>query len=56
MDLTKKDLIYGTTFGLYTKFIKAEREHKCGKIHVSPALTDTWKGGRALMGRLRMWA
>jgi hypothetical protein len=29
-------LMYVTTLGLYTKFIKAKREHKCGKIQVSP--------------------
>jgi hypothetical protein len=27
------------TFGLDTKFIETEREHTCGKIQVSPALT-----------------
>ena len=36
MDLIKKDLIYATMFGLYTKFIEAECEHTCGKIQVSP--------------------
>ena len=41
MDLINKDLICVTTLGLYTKFIKAEREHTCGKIQVSPPLPDT---------------
>ena len=36
-------------FGLHTKFIKAEREHKCGKIQVSPALPDTIEGAEALV-------
>ena len=40
MDLTKKDLIYATTFGLHTKFIEAEREHNCEKIQVSPICSD----------------
>ncbi len=31
MDLIKKGLIYKTMFGLYTKFIEAEREHNCVK-------------------------
>jgi hypothetical protein len=41
--------MYVATLGLYTKFIEAEREHKCGKIQVSPALPDTIEGTRALM-------
>jgi hypothetical protein len=40
MDLMKEDLIYPTMFGLHTKFIKAEHEHTCGKIQVSPILPD----------------
>ena len=36
MDLMKEDLIFVITFGLYTKFIDAEREHTFGKIQVSP--------------------
>jgi hypothetical protein len=38
-----------TTLGLYTKFIEAEREHKCGKIQVSPALPDIIEGTEALV-------
>jgi hypothetical protein len=34
MDLINKDLIFVITFGLYTKFIEAEREHTCGKTQV----------------------
>jgi hypothetical protein len=36
MDLTKKDLIYATTFGLYTKFIEVEQKYKREKTQVSP--------------------
>jgi hypothetical protein len=49
MDLINKDLIYATIFGLYTKFIEAEREHRCGKIQVFPTLPDTIEGAGALV-------
>jgi hypothetical protein len=49
MDLIKKDLIFVTTLGLYTKFIAAEREHRCGKIQVFPTLPDTIEGTGALV-------
>jgi hypothetical protein len=49
MDIMKEDLIFVVAFGLHTKFIKAEREHKCGKIQVSPALPDTIEGAEALV-------
>jgi hypothetical protein len=49
-----KDLICVTTLGLYTKFIEAEREHKCEKTQVSPVLPDTMEGGRGARGRLNM--
>jgi hypothetical protein len=45
----KEDLIYATMFGLHTEFIKAECEHKCGKIQVSPILPDTMEGAGALV-------
>jgi hypothetical protein len=54
MDLINKDLIFVITFGLYRKFIEAEREHTCGKIQVSPALPDTMERGRG--ARAWMWA
>jgi hypothetical protein len=34
--------------------IEAEREHKCEKTQVSPALPDTMEGGRGARGRLNM--
>jgi hypothetical protein len=39
-----------TTLGLYTKFIKAKREYKCGKIQVSPYLPDTMERERGADG------
>ena len=49
MDFTKKDLIWVTTLGLYTKSIEAEREHKCRKTQVSPTLPDIIEGAEALV-------
>jgi hypothetical protein len=49
MDLMKEDLIFVITFGLYTKFIEAEREHTCGKTQISPILPDTIEGTGALV-------
>jgi hypothetical protein len=43
-----------TILGLYTKFIEAEREHKCEKTQVSPALPDTMERGRGAHSRLNM--